>query len=238
MFQKIINYFKKVRRAKRIKRNKKKIPPYLLKDFDVELNFKLWSTAGARFSASRRNQVLHKLSGQCVVYLSAYLIIIGSVKIYGLNFWLLILTDSEINFASLAFSVLILLFSQSESSENYILKSERYHNCALDISELYKNLRYAKTYHDSDLDKQKTILEISNKYDIILKKYENHMPIDYSTFQLQKPEYFELDFFDINFIKINYYLNVYFKYHVLIYGPVIIFTIANLYILIFSKQCN
>ncbi len=235
MLKKLSNYFKKVKRARRIKKLKKKIPPYLLKDFEVELNYKLWTTKGARFSASRRNQILHRLSGQCIGYLSAYLIIVGLVKLYGLNFWLLTLTEQQVNFTSMAFSVLILLFSQLESSENYILKSERYHNCALDIAELYNKLRFAKTYQNDNPDKQTILLDISNDYDRILKKYENHIEIDYSRFQLQKPDYFELDFFDRVFIKTEYYCRVHLRYHILIYGPLIVFITTNLYLLIFGN---
>ncbi len=59
MINKINLYFKKIRRAKRIKRLKKRQPPYLKKDFGVELNYKLWFTKGARFSASERYKKLN-----------------------------------------------------------------------------------------------------------------------------------------------------------------------------------
>ena len=228
MLRRFLRYWKKVQRAKRIKKLKNKIAPYLLKDFEVELNYKLWSTKGARFAASRRTQTLHRLSGQCVGYFSAYLIIVGLVNIYNLKFWMFELTDNQINFASMSFSVLILLFSQLESSENFILKSDRYHNCALDISELYNRLRYTKTYENDNPNKKDILNEISNEYDKVLKRNENHTQIDYLRFQLLKPDYFELTEIDIIIINVNYYWKVYFKYHLFMYGPLLFFFIANL----------
>lgn len=232
MIQKILKYLKKVRRAKRIKKLKRKIAPYLQKDFEVELNYKLWSTKGARFIASRRNETLHRLSGQTVGYLSAYLIIVGLVNVYNLKFWMFELNNNQINFASMAFSVLILLFSQLESSENFILKSDRYHNCALDISELYNRLRYTKTYESNNPNKKNVLSDISNEYDKILKRNENHKQIDYLKFQMLKADYFELNTFDKFYINIQYYSKVYLKYHLFMYGPIISFLIINLYMLV------
>lgn len=237
MIEKLHNYWRKIQRAKRIKKLKKeklknKIPPYLLKDFEVELNYKLWTTKGARFAASHRNETLHRLSGQSVGYLSAYLIVIGLVNVYNLNFWMFSLNDSQVNFASMAFSVLVLLFSQLESSENFILKSDRFHNCALDIAELYNKLRYIKTYQNNNPDKHTILKEISADYDKILKRNENHKPIDYKKFQLLKPDYFELNFIKRSIIRLEYYWRVHFKYHLFMYGPILTFIIVNLYIIL------
>ena len=79
-------YWKKVQRAKRIKKFRSKIAPYLKKDFGVELNYKLWITKGARFKASERNLICGNLSAQTIVYLSAYLIIVNLVTIYKISF--------------------------------------------------------------------------------------------------------------------------------------------------------
>ncbi|WP_338645774.1 SLATT domain-containing protein [Flavobacterium sp. KS-LB2] len=239
MIKQFLLYWKKIQRAKRIKKLKNKIPqipPYLQKDFEVELNYKLWSTKGTRFAASHRNEILHRLSGQTVGYLSAYLIIVGLVNVYNLKFWMFSLTDEQVNFTSMAFSVLILLFSQLESSENFNLKSERYHNCALDISELYDKLRYVKTYENNNPMKKDILKNISIDYDKILKRNENHKPIDYAKFQLTKPSYFKLNFLDRLLTKIEYYWRVHFKYHLFMYGPIIIFLVMNLFETLQSKE--
>ena len=236
MITKIQNYWRKIRRARRIKKLKSRIPPYLQKDFEVELNYKLWSTKGSRFAASHRNETLHRLSGQTVGYLSAYLIVVGLVNVYHLKFWMFELNDDQVNFASMAFSVLILLFSQLESSENFILKSDRYHNCALDISELYDKLRYIKTYESTNPAKKDMLKDLSKEYDKILKRNENHKPIDYAKFQLLKPAYFELNLFDRNFIRLEYYWRVHFKYHLFMYGPILAFLAFNIYEILVSKK--
>jgi hypothetical protein len=235
MIQQLRNYWRKIQRVKRIKKLKNKIPPYLQKDFEVELNYKLWTTKGARFAASHRNDTLHRLSGQCVGYLSAYLIIIGLVNVYDLKFWMFSLSNNQVNFASMAFSVLILLFSQLESSESFILKSDRFHNCALDISELYNKLRYTKTYESNNPNKKDILLKIGNEYDKILKRNENHKSIDYAKFQLQKPDYFELNFIKKTLIKFEYYWRVHFKYHLFMFGPILVFLIMNIYKIIMGS---
>ena len=86
IFEKLKVYWKKIQRIKRIKKHKNKIPPYLKKDFGVELNYKIWITKGARFSASERNRICDNLSSQTVGYLSAYLIIVNLITIYKIDF--------------------------------------------------------------------------------------------------------------------------------------------------------
>lgn len=212
-----------IRRAKNISRNRRKIPPYLKNNsFEEELNYKLWSTKGARFAASHRNHTLNKLSSKSIGYLSAYLIIIGIVNLYDINLLGVKILDNEVGFITTAFSVLILLFSQLESSENFSLKSERYHNCSLDIAELYTRARFIKNFVVDPIIRQNELLQISMDYDAILKKYENHLPLDYLQFQLTKPEYFGLNFIKIKWIWLKYYLKVYAVYHLLILGPVLI----------------
>jgi len=227
MFRKIFAWYRKRMRAKRIRRYRNALPPYLLKEFETELNYKLWSTKGARFAAGHRTETLQRLSGQCVGYLSAYLIIVGLVNVYGLSFWLIKLSDTEVNFASVSLSVMILLFSQLESAENFVLKSHRYHDCALDIAELYNKLRYAKTYESENPEKRKIMQDISDNYDKILKRYENHKPIDYECFQLEKSGYFKLTWGDRVWINLKCYLQVRLKYHLLMYGPLLLFVLVN-----------
>jgi hypothetical protein len=153
--------------------------------------------------------------------LSAYLIIIGIVNLYSINLLGIKILDNQVGFISTAFSVLILLFSQLESSENFALKSERYHNCSLDIAELYNRARFTKNFTTDLPTKQSELLQLSAEYDIILKKYDNHLPIDYLKFQLTKPEYFELNFLTIKWIWLKYYTKVYLVYHILIFGPLL-----------------
>lgn len=224
-------FYKKYRARKRLKnimRNKKKVPPYLLKDnFEQELNYKLWSTKGARFEASTRNLTQKKLSTHSVGFLSAYLIVINIVHIYGLHFWRLEITANDVAFASTAFSVLILLYSQLESAEDHGVKAEKYHSCGLEVGELYNKLRLLKS-HETDEKKRAQIREISNEYDQVLRKYDNHRPIDREKFMLNKPHYHGLNWLERLIGQTKYYILVKLKYHVLIWGPLIIFVILNL----------
>jgi len=227
MLDKIKLYFKKIRRAKRIKRLKKKQPPYLKKDFGVELNYKLWFTKGARFSASERNKKLNELSSKTVGYLSAYLIIINLVNIYNIPFFKK-LPENELGFWTTALSILILVYSQFESAKNYSIRGEKFHQCSLEIAELYNQLRMVKT--STLINKQQeeeSIKEISKKYDIVLKQHENHSNIDSKEFTTHKPEYFDLTKFDVWAIKAEKYFKLYFKYHLMIYGPILIFIIKQ-----------
>lgn len=225
MFEKVKLHIKKINRARRIKKLKKRIAPYLKKDFGVELNYKMWTTKGSRFSASHRNRIMNDLSSKTIGYLSAYLIIINLINIYDVPF-LIKLPDNELGFVTTALSIIILLYSQFESAQNYSIKCEKFHQCSLEIGELYNELRMIKTFKSlTEEEKEPKIAEISKKYDIILKQHENHLPIDRLDFMRFKPEYFNLNKFDLLKIRLKKYLNIQFKFHVLRYGPVIWFVI-------------
>jgi hypothetical protein len=219
-------YWKKVQRAKRIKKCRSKIAPYLKKDFGVELNYKLWITKGARFKASERNLISGNLSSQTIVYLSAYLIILNLITIYKIPF-LISLTQNQLGFASTALSILILLYSQFETAKNHPVKSEKFHNCSLEIAELYNELRMVKTFQNVYNPEDK-IRKISEKYDGILKKYDNHLPIDLDDFTLTKPSYFGISWAKQIWIEIKKYFIVKLKYHLMIYGPIIWFLFYQL----------
>ncbi|MDP4208111.1 MAG: SLATT domain-containing protein [Bacteroidota bacterium] len=215
----IIAYFKKLKRARNIKKAKNKIPPYLKKDFGVELNYKLWVTKGARFEASARCNKLDSLSAKTVGYLSAYLIIINMLNVYQIPLYVKI-PENYLAFITTALSILILIFSQFEYAKNYKIQSERFHQCAIEISELYNRLRMVKTFA-SITNKEEEIEKISQQYDLLLKRYENHSPIDTLIFTTTKPGYFELSSIRCLVIKAKGYLITSVKYHFFIYMPII-----------------
>lgn len=228
MIKGIKKYFEVRARAKRIKRLKDSIAPYLKKDFGVELNFKLWVTKGARFRASRRNQIQHELSTQTLEYLSVYLIIVGlfsafKIQVPGLAY------EDHVAFITTSISIIILSYTHFETSKEYALKAEKFHQCSLEIGELYNKLRMVKTF-DGIVDKEKEIAKISDKYDKILLKYSNHEPIDYDMFTTTKAAYFKLTTCQVYRIKfVNYFL-VRFKYDLFIFTP----PIAILAILVYN----
>ncbi len=228
IIERIKLHFKKRSRARRIKRLRSSIAPYLKKDFGVELNYKLWATKGARFSASRRNKIQHELSSRTLAYLSAYLIIIGllsayEIKISGFDY------GKYIGFITTSIAILILVFTHFETSKEYAIKSEKFHQCSLEIGELYNELRMIKTF-DTIQNKEDKISRVSKKYEKVLQKYENHISIDREMFMTTKPDYFKLSWCDVKLIRIKFYLLVKLRYHTFMYMP----SLFIIYILIKS----
>lgn len=201
------------------------IAPYLQKDFGVELNYKLWTTKGARFAASHRNKIQNELSSKTLGYLSAYLTIVSLLTVYKIPFEPI--GENYLNFTITALSILILIFSQFETAKEFSIKSERFHQCSLEIGELYNELRIAKTFPNIlDHDRFQWIIEISKKYDKVLQKYENHDSIDFDYFKTFKKQYFKLTRVKFCYIKLKHYFFVRFKYHLFIYGPGLFLGIA------------
>lgn len=194
---------------------------YLDKDFSVELNFKFWTTKGARFVASHRLKSINKLSSYSLGFLSAYLIILGLLSVFEIGPELLISTKHSA-LISTSLSILILVFSQLEGSNDYGLRAEKYHDCALEIGGLYNKLRYLKTSSMEQDEINKLSEDLSIEYSNVLKKYENHKYIDFLMFQTTKNDYFKLNWLNIGIIKLRYYWSTQFLYHILIVLPPIL----------------
>ena len=126
---------------------------------------------------------------------------------------------------------MILVFSQLEYAKNYTAKAKEYHDCALDISKLYDELRYLKS---SMSEENKTELfdkarKLSERYEEILQRCDNHIPIDYEMFRKEKPEYFNLNLFNIMMIQLRYFLNVKLIGILCVYGVPILYIVAVYY---------
>ncbi|WP_408025206.1 hypothetical protein [Tenacibaculum sediminilitoris] len=70
---------------------------------------------------------------------------------------------------------------------------------------------------------------MSEKYDIVLKKHENHLPLDLNSFKITKAKYFGLKWYNVLWIKLKKYFLIKFKYHLMIYDPVVLFVTFQLY---------
>lgn len=191
---------------------------YLDKDFSVELNYKFWTTKGARFIASHRLKTINKLSSYSIGFLSAYLIILGLLTVFNVE-TSKIITSQQFAFISTGLSILILVFSQLEGSNEYRLRAEKFHDCALEIGELYNKLRYLKTSDKNITEINKLSKDLSIEYANVLKKYENHKYIDFLKFQTTKNDYFKLNNFKIGIINLRYYFSTQLLYHILIILP-------------------
>lgn len=200
--------------------------PAYVKDnsWEQELNYKLWSTKSARFQASHRLLTKANLSNASLALLSSYLIIINLAP----TFITIIKIDVNIiSFFTTAISILLLVYTQIESANEYKLNAHLFHQCALEIADLYNELRIAKNIQD-EYEKNKKILEITNQYQSILKSYENHHPIDGDMFQVSKFEYHKLNIFTRIWIHLEYFVEVQLKYYSLITIPPLLFYIVLL----------
>jgi hypothetical protein len=194
---------------------------YLDKDFSVELNFKLWTTKGARFVASHRLKQTNKLSSYALGFMSGYLIIAGLLSVFKLKTAIAI-TPDQFTFISTGLSILILIFGQLESANEYRLKAEKFHDCALEIGELYNKLRFIKTSNNTVDEINKLSYELSVEYDRLLKKHENHSRVDFLYFQTTKNDYFKLRWLQVLSIKMQYYFRTKFLYHILMVVPLVV----------------
>lgn len=80
-------------------KKKKSYLDYLEKTFLEELNYKIWSTKGARFGANQRLIKMSRLSNLCSSLFSVYLVTVGLLSVYSLY------NSEVVNENILAFSV-------------------------------------------------------------------------------------------------------------------------------------
>lgn len=203
-------------------KEKDTLPRYLKENSWIkELNHKLWITKGARFEANNRLKQKAFLSNIAISFISSYLIIINLVPLFFAN---LSMSIEIVGFFTTALSILLLVFSQIESSNEYKLNAHHYHSCALEISNLYNDLRIVKEIENDD-EKEKKLNEITEQYKEVLKRYDNHEPIDTNMFKSQKLDYYELNSMFSFLTKLKFYFLVKFKYHFIIFSPPILFFI-------------
>lgn len=203
-----------------------KIPPYLTdNDWEQELNLKLWSTKGARFQADKRCSHLSRLSQFSTSLLTAYVIIIGLMP-YFLRSSLTGDAGDFVNYLSTAISIILLAYSLIESFQEYGLQAHLFHQCGLSIAKLYNRLRQAKGLPDER--KISDLRAISEEYDDILGRYENHENLDFEVFQTMKPDWFQLSPMRCRFIRFKYFIKVRFRhYAIMILPPLVIVWIIS-----------
>jgi hypothetical protein len=199
---------------------------YLYKTFLEELNYKIWSTKGSRFNANKRLLQISKLSNLCNSLLSVYLIAIGLLSVYNV-YNEKIYNENIIAYSITCLSILILVFGQIENAKDYNSKAKEFHNCGLELSSLYNELRIFKTLKENPTidDKLKFAQKISNDYQRILEKHQNHESIDNDLFKSKTAKYHKLSWFEVQKIRMEYYIKTMFLYHALILIPPIMMVI-------------
>jgi hypothetical protein len=223
----ISSRYRLYKRANRIAKLKDKLPPYVKKEFDAELNYKIWVTKGARYQAHARCLRKANLSSKTIGYLSAYLIIVNLFTVYDVAF-ISPLDVNSLGFVTTSLSILILVFSQFETANKYEVRALRYHDCANELSVLYNELRQAKTLIQDKEDLNKKIVLLLKRYDSTLAKYENHEPIDFEKFQITKPKYFNKNLIRRLYTRVEYFIREELLYFILIIGPIILYILFQL----------
>lgn len=192
---------------------------YLDKTFLEELNYKIWSTKGSRFNASTRLTKISRLSNLSISILSVYLTAVGLLSVYNINFNTL--NENLIAYSITCLSILILVFGQIENAKDFTMKAKEFHNCGLELSKIYNDLRIYKTMTENQTiqDKEKFTRELSDAYQRVLERHENHQQIDNDRFKTTTAKYHNLSTFSVLKIKTVYYIRTAFLYHLLIILP-------------------
>ncbi|WP_411825472.1 SLATT domain-containing protein [Luteolibacter sp. AS25] len=169
---------------------KDKLHDYLEENsWEKELNYKLWTTKGARFVAAKRLEKMDSHSKVALTFVTTYLIILSIVPAFLQQF--LTVPEALIGLLAAAFSILILVYSLIESSRDFKFRAHLMHECALNVAEQYNRLRQAKEQEDLAV-RNTAINEITREYELILKSAENHDPLDFRVFQTQNTDYFSI----------------------------------------------
>ncbi|CAM4255268.1 SLATT domain-containing protein [Zobellia roscoffensis] len=203
---------------------------HLDKDFLEELKHKIWSTKGTRFTADSRLKTIAKYSTLSISFLSAYLIIFGLVSVY--NLYNPNAIDANIiAFTITALSILVLVFSLLENAQNYPVKAKNFHDCALDLADLYNELQNYKSYEKdaSESEKLEFCKNLQKEYQNILRRYENHDPIDNNFFRIKHPDYYPIKWHEWIWTPLMYFINTRLIYlaMMLIPGIILYFVITK-----------
>jgi hypothetical protein len=147
-----------------------------------ELYDRIWKTKSARLNAYQRLSKTYFLSSYSTSLLSVYVIILSLLQPFKIVCNVEII--KTINFATICVSVTLLVFVLMESSMQYNLKAEKFHDCAKAVSKLFKKHEFVKENSTlTEEDKFIKYKKIQGKYDKIIDLYENHRPIDFKFFQ-------------------------------------------------------
>lgn len=147
-----------------------------------ELYDRLWKTKSARFNAYHRLSKTQYLSSYATSFLSVYVIVLALFQPYN------IITDEKtlniLNLIATCVSITLLVFVLMESSMQYNLKAEKFHDCAKKIGKLFKKFEFIKEDTSlNEVDKYKKYEKVQKKYNEIIDLYDNHRPIDFNFFQ-------------------------------------------------------
>lgn len=195
--------------------------PYLDDDFAKELNYQLWVLKSSRFNAARRLLLKHRWSTYTITALSLYAITANLMIAYGFTEGVAMSSApraTSLAFVSVVMAITILIISLLESSRQYEVRAEKFHDCGLAINSLYRELRQARVGPSTSLTPEQ-LSDIRKRYEMVLAKYENHEDIDYLLAQTKSSEWFRRPWYWNFWIKVKSYFSVLFFYHFAITAP-------------------
>lgn len=179
----------------------------------------IWTTKGARFGAYRRLTRLNSWSVRALSCLSGYLIVSSLL----LASHALTLSGPGRELANLliaGLSVLTLALNLIEVSQNYLVRAERLHSCALELAAVHRALEL-RTLGGKPSEEE---LEAAVKrYDDVLGRcVENHDDLDYAWFRASHPTDFGISQLAALRTRLSCWFRVYTPYLFLIVVPPIL----------------
>lgn len=189
--------------------------------FAEDLLRQVWTTKGARFNAHRRLRSQGKQSILAISLLSSYVLIITLLTVFPA----ITLSDfqSQLSFGTLAMAILILVLSVLEGAKEYALRGERMHQCAIELSGLYADIKLECEKHADKVSVSSFIPAAAKRYqEILARTAENHEILDYKYFQSQYPSEFDLTKLQVFVTKTLWLIRVYGFHMLLIWAPPVI----------------
>ncbi|MCE3025767.1 SLATT domain-containing protein [Salinicola sp. DM10] len=132
-------------------------------------------TTVSRFKASERLK-LHGELGMWSISSLSFALIVSSVMTLGVPG-----TDDALVKLQIIFSFLALILSISSSGYRFGMRSERMHDCAIELNALARLME--RVLHQGDYCE---IEKLRERYDAILRSYENHNLNDYHRAKYQR----------------------------------------------------
>jgi hypothetical protein len=158
-------------------------------DSAEDLVRRIWITRGARFVAHRRLATMHAWSTAAIAILSAYLLI-ASIVMSNDGVGISAAGRSLVNLGLTGVSLLLLVLSLLEGSRNYLLRSERLHDCAVELGALEHKATLVKEYRDI-AERTAAVAQLSEEYHSVLARCrENHDPLDNECFRCDNRAHF------------------------------------------------
>ena len=174
-------------------------PPY------QELYERVTKTTKNRFSAQKRLKHHSQCALWTITLSSIFLLIPPLAQAFSLK---LNQDVQTINFVQILLTITILIISVALSMANFSARSERIHNCGIELNSLVRKIYPKITCVDKEDDYECLNLE----YDNILKRYENHASVDFMRTKLEMASYYNPPYWYKPLFLIRYYILEFFFY--------------------------